>query len=534
MANPYKSCGVKVTPQSEPIPGKDMVKNSAGGYTFAVDKWSRLDRFLILGSEGGTYYIKEKTLTIENAQNVIECIKEDGPRVVHAIVAISDAGRAPKNTPALFALAMCAAFGDEGTKRATYLSLPKVARTGYHLLMWVAYCKNLGGTGMGWRKAVARWFNLKAVDHVAYQAVKYQQREGWALADVLRLAHVKPATRSHAAVYSWIVGKQAEVELPNIIKATEVAKMAPRSAVISLITKFNLPREVIPTEHLNDADIWNALLDKMPMHAMLRNLGKMTSVGLLAPFSSTVTHIVEQFSDTERIRKSRLHPLSILVAMRTYQNGSGFRGKLTWEPVTDIVDVLDEAFYTAFGNVEPTNKNIMLALDVSGSMSASIAGMPIDARTASAAMALVTANVEPHRLFVGFTGGHWGYHSEQNPNHLTPLDISPRQRLDDVVDYVDNLQFGGTDCALPMLYATKYSLPVDTFIVYTDNETWAGRIHPAQALRKYRNSSSIDAKLIVVATTSTGFSIADPEDPGMLDVVGFDTAAPNVISEFSR
>jgi 60 kDa SS-A/Ro ribonucleoprotein len=33
---------------------------------------------------------------------------------------------------------------------------------------------------------------------------------------------------------------------------------------------------------------------------------------------------------------------------------------------------------------------------------------------------------------------------------------------------------------------------------------------------------------------SNGFSIADPADPGMLDVVGFDTATPQLISDFAR
>ena len=39
---------------------------------------------------------------------------------------------------------------------------------------------------------------------------------------------------------------------------------------------------------------------------------------------------------------------------------------------------------------------------------------------------------------------------------------------------------GGTDCAQPMIYAKKKNLKVDVFIVYTDSETWAGRIHPVR------------------------------------------------------
>ena len=46
--------------------------------------------------------------------------------------------------------------------------------------------------------------------------------------------------------------------------------------------------------------------------------------------------------------------------------------------------------------------------------------------------------------------------------------------------------------------------------------------------------SIADAKLVVVGLTATKFSIADPNDPGMFDVVGFDAAAPQGIADFIR
>ena len=107
-------------------------------------------------------------------------------------------------------------------------------------------------------------------------------------------------------------------------------------------------------------------------------------------------------------------------------------------------------------------------------------------------------------------------------------------RLDDAVRAVSSLPFGGTDCAVPMLYALERRLSVDAFVVYTDSETWAGEIHPVQALRQYRERTGIAAKLVVVGLVSNGFSIADPDDAGMLDVVGFDSASPAVIADFIR
>ena len=85
-----------------------------------------------------------------------------------------------------------------------------------------------------------------------------------------------------------------------------------------------------------------------------------------------------------------------------------------------------------------------------------------------------------------------------------------------------------------MLYALDRGREIDAFVIYTDSETWAGDIHPVQALQEYRRASGIPARLVIVGMVSNGFSIADPADPGMLDVVGFDTATPQLISDFAR
>ena len=77
-------------------------------------------------------------------------------------------------------------------------------------------------------------------------------------------------------------------------------------------------------------------------------------------------------------------------------------------------------------------------------------------------------------------------------------------------------------------------MQIDVFCIYTNSETWAGDVHPSEALKQYRQKTGIPAKLVVVGMTSNGFTIADPQDPGMMDVVGFDPAAPQAIKEFAN
>jgi len=227
--------------------------------------------------------------------------------------------------------------------------------------------------------------------------------------------------------------------------------------------------------------------------------------------------------------------MALLAALRTYEQGRGLKGRGTWTLVPQVVDALDGAFCLAFENAPSTGQRMLLALDVSGSMGAPVGDIPyLSCREASAAMALVTAATEPNHRFVAFTNGKYpSLNSVRGYNTgLTPLMVSPRQRLDDLVATTSALPFGGTDCALPMTEALRNRWEVDVFVVYTDNETWAGDIHPAQALRQYRERMGIAAKLVVVAMASNGFSIADPDDAGMLDVVGFDAATPSVIADF--
>jgi 60 kDa SS-A/Ro ribonucleoprotein len=541
-----------VTPQAEPIPGTTQVPNSAGGFTWAVDRWTRLDRFLILGSEGGTLYVGERELTRENAASAIECVAEDGVRVVQHVVAVSQSGRAPNNDPALFVLALAAGWGDEATRAAAFAALPAVARTGTHLFHWLQYVKAFRGWGRGVRNAVGQWYTAKSPADLAYQLLKYQARDGWSHRDALRLAHPRPPSVAHDLLFRFVVkGWDGVTELTGAdalalragdviarIEAVQaIRSMNPREAA-SVIRIYKLTREMLPTELLAQAEVWDALLDAMPLGALVRNLGVMSKVGLLVPESAAVNTVVARLGDREALRRARVHPVALLAALRTYARGQSVRGRNAWTPVSQVVDALDGAFYLAFGNVPSSGKRIMLALDVSGSMGAPVSGLPfISCREASAAMALVTAAREPHHRFVAFTRGSnpsmWRHtHGSQLDTGLTPLAISPRQRLDDVVRATSALQFGGTDCALPMVEALKNRWPVDAFVIYTDSETWAGRIHPVQALRDYRERMGIAARLVVVAMASNGFSIADPDDAGMLDVVGFDTATPQLLGDF--
>lgn len=519
-------------PQSQKV-DEAQILNPAGGYVWKVDDIDRLRRFLMLGVEGGTYYAGERQLTQENAQVVASLAITNGSGLVREIVDVSTSGRAAKQDPTLFALAMAAVVGTNDTKRLALDAIPTVCRTASHLFSFVDYYVGLGGGwGRAMRNAVSKWYNDKSAGDLVYQVTKYQQRGGWSHRDLLRLGHPRPVTSDHNKIYRYatkgdlhfieddVMDVAAFKRLEAIVKAKNVRD---EKEMIRMIHDFNLVREHIPTEMLSTPAVQEALLAKMPLTAMIRNLGGMTASGLIAPMSNAAKMVEQKLANEEALRKARVHPFNVLVAMKTYQMGHGVRGRLSWSPVQQIVDQLDSAFYASFQNVEPTGKNFLLGVDVSGSMGWGIInGAPgLTPMEAAAAMSLITANTEPNHLIMGFS------------HQLVELKISPKMRLDTVVDVIRRVPMGGTDCALPMLHATKNKIPVDVFGVYTDNETWAGQIHPSKALVQYRKAMHRPARMFTCAFTGGRSTIADPNDSGMMDLSGFDSAAPGILREFA-
>lgn len=524
------------TPQSESA-RDDQVKNNAGGYVFALDKWQVLRRFLILGSEGGSYYVSERNLTLSNVKVVDACLAEDGKRVVDMLLEVSEGGLAHKQEPTMFALAKAIAADDVEVRRAASEAVHRICRTASHMQMFMAFAR---ASGRGWgrimRRTVRRWFSEKAD---AYQLVKYQQRNGWSNRDILRMAHVKPETDEQRHNWAWVTGHVRQDDGAYVtwvngangvnvqIAAHEELKhgdLKPKDAA-RLIRETRLPREAVPTEYLQHKEVWEALLDDMPMTALIRNLATLTRIGLVAPLSSGTKLVLDQLGDAERLRRARVHPIALLAALTTYQSGASVRGSATWTPVPSVVSALDAAFYTSFDFVEPTGKRFLLGLDVSGSMwGGSVSGVPgLTPGVAATAMSMLTARTEQQSHILGFDHG------------LTDLRIAATDSLTDAMAKVKKYSNGGgTDCSLPMAWARESRVPVDVFAVYTDNETWAGRQHPYEALKQYRTAMGIDAKEVVVGMLANSFTIADPADPGMLDVVGFDPSVPTVMSSFAQ
>lgn len=515
-------------PQTHPLPGQKS--NDAGGFWYGLDDWARLDRFLLLGSEGGTYYVGERTLTRDNATAALRCLAADGTRTIARIVEISREGRAPRNDPALFVLAMATAATVEATRREALSALPLVARTGAHILAFADMVEGFRGWGRGLRRGVARWFTAQDSDRLALQAIKYMNRGGWALRDLLRLSHPLTDRAETRLLFDWIAHPEHPAAIgavresfPLIDGLYRLRESSEPMRAAAIVRERRLPWEAVPTQLLNAPAVWEALLEGMPMGALIRNLGKMGQIGVLAPASAAEAEVVRRLSDAGALARARIHPVRILTALKTYAKGHGNRGRLTWQPAPAVVEALDAAFDLAFDAIEPTGKRLLIGVDVSGSMHGTpCAGSPsLSAMEAAAAMAMACVRSERQVEVVAF----------DTRLHAAPL--TRRQRLDDVLRLFAQWG-GGTDVSLPILHALNRRQAFDAIVVITDSETWSGREHPVQALARYREIVNPAARAVVLAAAANSGSVVPDDDPLSLGCAGFDAAVPQVIGDFLR
>lgn len=665
----------------------DQVLNCSGGYVWKLTPIEHVNRYLVLGGakDMGNYYKQADEVSHECALSVLQMIRSPDEsqfvQLCDLLKAVSLGGRAPKQEPVLLSVAAAIVFAKNSKEKEIAFETAKACiRIPTHMFMLAGFVRDLSmaktvnkgkGWGTGFKKAMAHYYLSHTGRELAYHMTKYQNREGWTHADMIRMLHINPtalADDGARLMFDYVMMKYARKPktpsektlaslasknvaiVPNPFKpltkaefieklnaistppiptsASIVASIAsplvaacttqktgaqtvgskvagfvsaltsimPSSAaatatasqvkpmeddtfvVISeedeesgsgssekkkvsphpqhsqlqqvafllkhlhalheagenkdiplacaLIRSGRLVREHVPTTLFGSKEIWMTLLDTMPLEALLRNLGKLTQIGVVA---EKHREIVARLLNQQEVLKARIHPIKVLVASKVYKNGRGDSGSLTWTPNTYINVALTDLFRISYGAVTPTGKRIMLGIDVSGSMTSPVLGSKVlTCRDASIAMALLYLETEKNVSAVAFSDG------------LTDL-IAPSKfqlrrgmTLDQALSATNGMNFSSTDCVLPILHAIKNNIYIDTFIIITDNETYAPNEHPQNALIRYRKHMGIQTKLIVLGMTGNCFTIVDPNDRNTLNLAGFDTSTPEIASMFMR
>jgi 60 kDa SS-A/Ro ribonucleoprotein len=513
------------TPQTQPIPGREaqMIQGRSGGWMFDAGLWKMLQRCLLIGTAKSSYYAGKNELTEDFVEVIRQAIAKNPGRVAQEILYASD-GRAINNSAPIFALVLLSMGEAPEAKKAFGEIFPQVVRTGSHFYEWLNYTKSLRGFGKVVREAGKNWFLREDVKGLAYQLLKYQQRYDFSHRDALRLFHVKPPTEDHQQLFEWVI-KGWEV-LPTEIPSGALAQIwwyewlkRNPDQTHEAIVQGHLTHEMAAPVGKMDKSAWQLLFNEMPIGALLRNLGSLTEIGVIASHEHLNLQRVEAvLNNKEHLRKARIHPIDVLKALKTYQSGGKLgRSKKTWKTVHKIVDILEKAVELSFDVVQPTGKVFMHAVDVSGSMASPIADMGLTCCEVAATMALVTAKAEKSYMIRGFS------------TQFCDLGITAKDSFRSAVHKASNKNFGGTDASVAYEWMIKNNFKADVICFWTDSESWAGYKHPSQALAEYRRKVNPNIKAVYITLAPYQITLVDPNDPLSWDLGGFDPGTPRII-----
>lgn len=514
------------------VPIEGQKQTHGGGYAFALSPEKQFERFLFLGSNS-TYYATSWEMTAEAIAAAKYAFDNSPEFTMRLIERVYEEGSSPKLDPLLFAVGYALSHDNLGIRQWAKAFTSNQLRIPTHLFGVVFYATKFRGWGATLKKAVRGWYESKTPESLLFHGMKYWSRYGYTHQDLLRLSHPKPHNKEQQEVFEFLAkGRQkgtlfeeSAIRTPLVYAWESLKMMENVGAAVEMIQGARLPHELIPGHFKKavpeNAPIWEALFAAgMPVWATLRNLNTFSAVGLSHP--DFVQQVLERITDKKSIQDARVHPVHFLLASLYYARSNNKHMK--WEVEKAYLDALRVGANYAWSNAV-IDKRLMVALDISGSM-------------ASNGWMYSFHDPEPAPIdYEAMLVSLW-QHVNRNDTFFyafsesaQPIYVNPEATMNEIRDQLFDMNHICTNVGAPLEVALRENLHVDAFIIVTDNAVNRGQ-HAAELFREYQERLNPDAKFIVLAMTATDYSVADPNNPDMLDISGFDASVPVVIERF--
>lgn len=530
---------------------------------------ARLRRFLYTGLEGNRYQPGRRDFSAESVQSVPSLLADKrGVEVVKEVLCFAKGEPKTLCPDALaYVLALCAASDDAATKTAAYRAFKEVCSSPTQLFAVTRFLESVSqGTGWGraHRNAVAAWYTWRKPRELAAQVTKVVCRHRWTHQDVIRLAHVRPPasnlgvslvlrylTKGFQAAEEYlaeerakgVVDPEAAEVLAYLRGVHEVKRTSDEQTAARLVEMHDLALEHVPTHFLKSKEMWVCLVPRLPLRLLLEQLPRLARGGLLRG-GCLVRPLLERLQSDNSLADSGcpLGPLETYALGRCLEGCSsapgagpstqhsrggahtgGKRGHRHHR--SQLEDVLASLHVSSFKTVPTTGKRYLVAVDVRSPMAhgRTVGLGALTPAEASGLLLQALARAETGVTALAFSA-----------RGLVDMEINNKMTLSDISRRMRETPMGPVNVSLPLRWAREQKRPFDLFLVCTDNQTQAWDVHPAEALKEYREALNLpQAQLVTCAMCSHGFSLAPPDEFGMLDIAGFDTNVLRIIQDFA-
>lgn len=513
----------------------------------------KLRRFLVLGNENGLYRVRcggdgGFQPSAETAPTVSELLAAGkGEEVVDEIVKFLSSNSI-NHTPALFALAMCARHSDKSqkTKQSAMKALATVCNSTADLFQFISFSQRLVETKKGWGRAlktgVQRWFDSR--DSMTLAKIITLQKTGssWSYIDLLRVTHILPNTEGAKMITKYLMkglkvvqeefggektGDEMQATLTYLAAIEQLKSVKDALQAVGLIEQHRLHPQQVTAQILQMPEALVVLVKQLSLGELLDMVGRLAARLVLDPANPAAADIVQRIADEQQVQKEKLSPIALLVVMRMYEQGSA---SMRWPRNGAVVDALNSAFASALQhNVLSTKKRYLVAVNINNQfMRCWVHGTKVLSPViAVSGLALLLAHTERDPALVFFS------------KDVKPLSLTNTMQMPEICEAIATCaaeQEGGKcgcDLSAPITWAQEGKKPFDVIIIMTDHRYAKASTELPAAFRQYRQSLNLpDAKLVVCGLTATNVQFADPADPGMLDIAGFDATVPDIIHSF--
>ncbi len=489
-------------------------QNAAGGIAYARSPEAALALYAATGCLNGTFYA--------NADEQLEtalalCAKVD-PRFIAQTAIYARRTAFMKDMPALLLASISLRDRD-----AFAAAFPRVIDNGRMLrnLVQILRSGRVGRKSLGSlpKRLVRQWLERASVDQIVHAAIGNAP----SLADVIKMVHPKPADAEREALYAWVIGKAYdEAKLPETLRAYEAFKRDPQSAALPDLSFQYYTSMPLTIKH------WRALARRASWQTLRQNLNTFARHDVFKD-QAVVYDVVAKLTDAESIRRARAFPYQLLTAYNATASQSE-QDVPTADVPLNIREALQDAMEIATRNVPTIEGKVVVAVDVSGSMSSPITGCRQGATSkvrcvdVAALIAACVLRANPQARVMPFD-------TAIRDVHLNPRDSVMTQARE-----LAKVGGGGTKISEPLQQLNREQATVDVMVIVSDNESWAdtrsGGATATMLQWAQLKARCPQAKLVCIDLQPTATSqTVERED--VLHVGGFSDAVFDLLANFA-
>lgn len=485
--------------------GLAVVVNEAGGQAFAFAYKHALAQYAVTGTFGSAFYTDAET----HLQKITEIAKKvDSNFVAKLAVYAHEQGRM-KDVPA-YLLAILHARGENTLLANTFA---RVVSNFKMLCNFVQIVRS--GTagrksfGSFTKRLIQTWLQSRDADDIFKGSIGQANPS---VADIIKMVHPLPSSKARDAVFAYLIdGKdydKKKKDLPKLIKTFEKLKEGKTEEIP------DVPFRALTNLTLS-VENWRTIAENMPWNTFRMNLNMLHKRGVFDD-REFLRKMAAKLSDADSVRKAKALPYALFTA---YQN--------TEDIPMELRNALQDAAEVATENVPTFDGDVVLAIDVSGSMGTPVTGNrgTVTTKTRCVDLAgLMAACVLRQNKNARVIMFDTQTHSAQ---------LNPRDSIMTNGAAIARFGGGGTDTSLPLALLNREGAKPTLVIYVSDNESWSGRRLNTASQWDILKKRVPQAKLVNIDIQPYASSQV-PDQKDVLNIGGFSDAIWPVIAEFNK